>query len=146
MGAPVKAFNRISKEPIRMFCDIKEPDVVIVLDPTLLEQQSVYEGLKKGGRLIANTSQSPSIVKEAVGAEEVFVYTVDANRISYEELGRVLPNTCMLGALIKVENIMPLQAFLEGVKEDFSKKFKEEIVNKNISAIKRAYEEVKGDA
>lgn len=146
MGAPVRAFNRISKNPIYLSCDIKEPDIVVVLDPTLIGQVNVCEGLKKGGKLLLNSSKSAKVLKEELGLKDVKVYRVDANKISYEELGRVLPNTCMLGALLKAEHIISLQTLIEEVEEDFSKKFKPEIVKKNISAIKRAYEEVEEDA
>jgi pyruvate ferredoxin oxidoreductase gamma subunit len=83
-------------------------------------------------------------VKEKVNAPpEIGVHTVDATRISLETLGRPIPNTPMVGALIKVTDLFPLERVLEVLRKSFGKKFSEDIVMKNIEAVKRAYAEVK---
>ncbi|MEM2568110.1 MAG: 2-oxoacid:acceptor oxidoreductase family protein, partial [Candidatus Bathyarchaeia archaeon] len=55
MGAPVSAFTRISTEPIRIHCAVYNPDVVVVLDPTLLKAVPVTDGMSENGRLIINS-------------------------------------------------------------------------------------------
>ena len=75
------------------------------------------------------------------------VFTVDANNISLETIGRVIPNTPLMGALIKVAEVIPYDDFLKIMKEEFEKKFKSrpEVVEGNIKAMERAYQEVKGE-
>ena len=53
MGAPIRAFTRISEKPIRVHTQVYEPDVVIVLDGTLIGKVDVTKGLKEGGIIIA---------------------------------------------------------------------------------------------
>jgi pyruvate ferredoxin oxidoreductase gamma subunit len=144
MGAPIQAFTRVSKEPIYLRSGVENPDYVVVLDPTLLSTVDVLKGIKSGGSLIVNTPNSPQVVKEKVNAPpEIGVHTVDATRISLETLGRPIPNTPMVGALIKVTDLFPLERVLEVLRKSFGKKFSEDIVMKNIEAVKRAYAEVK---
>ena len=98
MGAPIRAFTRISNEPIYIHSQIEEPDVVLVLDPTLLRAVSVTEGLKKDGILVVNTATNPLAVRRITGFRDGKVFTVDASHISIEETGREITNTPMLGA------------------------------------------------
>ncbi len=142
-GAPVKSYNRISDKPIRIHSGIKEPDVVVVIDPTLLGTKAVVEGLKPGNKFLANTHLSPDELKQKFPQLEPFeVHTVDATKIAMETLGRNIPNTPMLGALIKVLPLLPFDEFLKAVEDRLSLKFSTDIVQKNIEAVKRAYEEV----
>ncbi len=145
MGAPIQAFTRISPKPIDLRCGVENPDIVVVLDPTLLNSIDVTDGLQKGGLLIVNTPQSPAEVKKALGLEgkEIKVYTVDATKISLETLGRAIPNTPMIGALTKVTSYFPLEKVLKVLEKSFGKKFSEEVIEKNKEAVKRAYDEVK---
>lgn len=139
-GAPVVAFTRISDEEIKGHYGVTSPDVVVVLDSTLLTSPRVREGIRKDTVLIVNTSLSPEDVRKKVGLE-CEIRTVDASRISEEIFGRNLPNTPMLGALMKVINLLPFERFLKAVEERLKMKFKEDVVKKNIEAIKKAYKE-----
>jgi pyruvate ferredoxin oxidoreductase gamma subunit len=141
-GAPVVAFTRISDSEIRGHYGVTSPDVVVVLDPTLLASPKVKEGIKKDTVVVVNTSLSPEEVRKKLGVD-CEVKVADASTISREILGRNLPNTPMLGALMKAINLLPFENFLKAVEERLKMKFKEDIVRKNISAIKKAYEEVK---
>jgi pyruvate ferredoxin oxidoreductase gamma subunit len=141
-GAPVRAYNRISDEPLYLYCAVVNPDFVLVLDPTLLGIVDVTEGMRKGGFLIVNTS----VVGEKVlhiPREDIKFFRVDASSISRKVFGRNLPNTVMLGALIKVTEVIKLQSLLEDVEKVFSEKFPKGVVEANLEAIKRGYEEVK---
>ena len=141
-GAPIRAFTRLSSEPITMHCQIEEPDVVLVLDPTLLEAVKVTEGLKEDGTLVVNTDQPPEKVREAVSFHTGKVFAVDATRIALETLGREITNTPMLGALVKATGILTIEDLIAQTRKQFGDKFGTEVVNRNVEAITRAADEV----
>lgn len=145
MGAPVFAFNRISDQPILQHCGIKEPNIVVVLDPTLMETVDVTDGLPPDGVILVNTQKSASEIKKQLKLTSQNVYVVDASKIANEILKRNLPNTPMLGALIKVSKLLDFNAMLGSVKLRLEHKFpnRPEVVEGNMKAIKRAYEEAK---
>ena len=106
MGAPVASFNRISPKPILLHSGVTNPDIVVVLDPTLIESVNVTEGMNEGGVLIVNTERAPKDVKSDCSViPGIKVFTVDASRISIDCIGKEIPNTPMLGALIKAPGI-----------------------------------------
>ena len=145
MGAPVFAFNRIADQPILQHCGIKTPEIVVVLDPTLMETVDVTEGLPDNGVVLVNTQKSAQDIKKELGLTSQKVYVVDASKISQEILGRDLPNTPMLGALIKASKLLEFEPMLASVESRLKKKFpnRPDIVEGNIKAIKRAYEEMR---
>lgn len=145
MGAPVKAFDRLSDSSIKLHSQVYNPGIVIVIDPTLIGNVDVTEGLVENGIIIVNSPKSPGEIKKDLGLKSQKVYTVDATRISLETLGKFIPNTPMLGALVKSAGLVTLEKILEEVKKMFGGKLKEEIIQSNLNAIKRAYEEVKGE-
>ncbi len=143
MGAPILAFNRIGDAPITIHSNVEEPDVVMVLDPSLIGPVDVAGGLKPGGIVLVNTPQTPGEIKEKLG-KDVRAATVDASSIAVSCMGREIPNTPMMGALLKVAPILPFETFIDRVRTDLSKKFhgRMDIVEGNIAAMRRAYEEV----
>jgi pyruvate ferredoxin oxidoreductase gamma subunit len=147
MGAPVVAFNRLSKEIIRTHSGIKEPDIVIVLDPTLIEIANVVNGLKDDGILLINTEETPEEVKKRYKLEnrKIKIYCVNASKIALESFKRDVPNTPMLGALVKVTGVFNYDTMMESIKAKLSVKFRgrDEIIKGNLESIRRAYEEVK---
>lgn len=144
MGAPVQSFNRLSDKPIRIHSGITNPDIVIVLDPTLMQTIDVTHGLADEGYILINTNKSPRDVRKEFGIKGKKVATCDAFKISEDTIGKKIPNTPMLGALIKVTGILDFQQMLKDAEEKLSKKFsgRPEIVTGNINSMKRAYEEV----
>ncbi|MFA5033584.1 MAG: 2-oxoacid:acceptor oxidoreductase family protein [bacterium] len=145
MGAPVQAFNRSSAEPITMHCGIKEPRVVVILDPTLMETQPVTEGLKADGIILVNTNASADSLRQKLKLTNQKICTVDASGISRELLGKELPNTPMLGALVRVTDVIGIDDLIKFVEKTLGKKFrgKPEVIKGNIDSIRRAYDEVK---
>jgi len=146
MGAPVASFNRISSKPIRIHSGITNPDVVVVLDVSLIEQVNVLEGLEpEKGILIVNTSETPEEIKKKLNFNGK-VYTVDATKISIETIGRDIPNTPMMGALVKVTGLIDINELLQDTRKKLEVKFrhKPEVIEGNLKAIERAYNEVKG--
>ncbi len=144
MGAPVFAFNRISDEPILQHCGIKTPEIVVVLDPTLMETVDVTEGLPGDGLILVNTQKTAGEIKKELKLSTQKVYVVDASKIAKEILKRDIPNTPMLGALIKVSQLLEFKPMLESVKSRLQHKFptRPEVVEGNLKAIERAYKEV----
>lgn len=145
MGAPVQAFNRLSDKPIRLHSGVKHPKVVVVLDASFIGKIPITEGLKGDGVVLINTMESPSEIKARLNLDKITVYTVDASKIALEELGRDVPNTPMLGALIRATGILDFNLMLKSIEKKLSEKFRgrERIIEGNIRSIKRAYEEVK---
>ncbi len=137
-GAPIKAFTKISEEPILSRSQIYDPDIVVVLDPTVLKVENVTEGLKKGGIIIANVEKNPDQLKSGLKVDNK-VATINATKIALETLGIAITNTSILGAFAKVTGIVSLDTIIEVTKE----RFKQGLAEKNVNAIKRAYEEVK---
>lgn len=141
-GAPVTAFTRISEEEIRIHCYIYEPDVLVVLDPTLIGAVPLTDGLKSGGKIIINTLRPPAEFSfPEVG--EPKVYTVDCSSIALKHrLGSKeapIVNTAILGAVAKATNLVSIESIMEAVKEKIP-------VNKeeNALAAKETYQKLQG--
>ena len=148
MGAPVASFNRLSSKPILLHSGVESPDVVVVLDPTLMNTVDVTEGISDGAKIIVNTNTAPAQIKRELGVNDsVKVFTVDASTISKELIGRDIPNTPMLGALVKATGLLDFNEMMEDTKKKLAKKFKSkpEVVEGNVKAIERAYKEVKAE-
>ncbi|HHS96298.1 MAG TPA: pyruvate synthase [Chloroflexi bacterium] len=142
MGAPIRAYTRLSTRPITIHSQIESPDIVLVLDPTLLGTVPVTEGLKEDGILLVNTSMSPKEVREITGFHTGKVFTVDASHIAIEEMGREITNTPMLGAFARATGLFDLSALEEQIRHWFGNKVAPEVVEANIRAMRRAAEEV----
>ncbi|MFC1860516.1 pyruvate ferredoxin oxidoreductase subunit gamma [Chloroflexota bacterium] len=135
-GAPVLAFVRInSKEPIRIRAGVTEPDVVVVLDPSLLSIVNVTSGLKKNGILVINTKESFKAIKSEFKVKQQLA-TIDATKIAQELLGVPIVNTTMIGALIKATDVVKLESLIEPLEHRFDR-----LAERNINAMKKAYEE-----
>jgi len=145
MGAPIQSFTRISNAPIKIHCHVTNPNIVVVLDHTLLKVVDVTEGLTEDGVLIVNSEDSPTQIREKLKIKGRKIYTVNASKIAQEDIGRPLPNTPLIGALIKATELLSLENVLEDIKGKFKKKFSSKIIEGNVNAIKRAYQEVKGE-
>jgi pyruvate ferredoxin oxidoreductase gamma subunit len=142
MGAPIRGFTRISDGAIRVHCPIEQPDVVVVLDETLVGTPAVTEAAGPGTVFVINTPLAPREMGEKLNVEGSTVFCVDATRISIDELGRPIPNTPMVGALIKATGCISIDAVKNDVEKKFLKKFGDRVAQGNVRAIQRAYEEV----
>ena len=145
MGAPITAYNRISKKPITIHTNIYEPDYVVVVDDTLLESVDVTAGLKTTGAIVINTTKSADYLKTVLKGYSGNIYTIDARKVSMETLGKYFPNTPMLAAIVKVANIMSDEELLNDMKGSFKHKFakKPEVIEGNMKALELALKEVK---
>ena len=138
-GAPVMAFTRIDEQPVRIRCQIYEPDHIVVLDPTLLEAVDVTAGLKEGGWILINSKQAPATFDLPATYR---VATVDAQSIAIKyKLGpksAPIVNTAILGAFAKATGIVGLEALAEAVRESVPLKPEE-----NVAATREAYWDVR---
>jgi pyruvate ferredoxin oxidoreductase gamma subunit len=131
-GAPVVSFARIDKKFIRTREQIYNPDYVVVLDPTLLDDVDVTKGLKDDGMIIVNTNKKVKFKTKAK------IKNVDATAIALEVIGKPFVNTSMIGALIGATNIVKLESLIDAIKERFSG----EIERNNIRAVKKTYKKI----
>ncbi len=135
-GAPVLAFNRISaKKPIRTRAGIVNPDVVVVLDSSLLRVVDITSGLKEDGVIILNTKRPAGEIKAEFGGKWRLA-TVDATKIARDTLGISVVNTAMFGALLKATPAIKMESLFEPLRHRFSL-----LGDRNIEAMQRAYNE-----
>jgi 2-oxoacid:acceptor oxidoreductase gamma subunit (pyruvate/2-ketoisovalerate family) len=141
MGAPLRAFTRISDKPINVHCSIYTPDVAAVLDPTLLNTVPVAEGLPKDGVLIINTRDSPIELRKRMNLTGHKIWTIPATDIAVKILGRPITNTAMLGALTRATGIVDIKSLEKAIKERFSSR----IAQRNVEVVKVAYKEARSE-
>ncbi len=138
-GAPVRAFLRISKEPIQIYAQVYASDVVVCIDPTLLEVVNPAEGLQTEGTLVINTEDEPKSIRDRFGFTTGTVVTVDASTIAMEVMGRPFYNMPTMAAAVKATGVVDIDTVIGEVLERYPGKIGE--LNK--VAIERACEEAK---
>lgn len=144
-GAPVQSFNRISDEPITIHSSVQTPSVVVILDPTLIGTVDVTKGLPSDGVILVNTKESPDQMRSKLSLNGQKLFVLDASAISMETIGRDIPNTPMLGALVGATGMVDFESMIVDTQKRMQKKFrnKPEVIEGNIQAIRKAYETVK---
>ncbi len=139
MGAPITAYNRISRDPITIHSNIYSPDYVVVVDDGLIASIDVTQGLKKNGAVIVNTERGREEIVSQLRRHgwKGSVYTVDARKISVEALGRYYPNSPMLAAVVAVSGVVTPAEFLREMEDSFAHKFakKPEVIEGNMKAL-----------
>ncbi len=145
MGAPITAYNRISRDVIRVHSNIYTPDLVVVVDETLLESVDVTAGLKENGALIVNTAKTVEEIRPHLKGYKGNVYTVDGRKISVEALGKYFPNSPMLAAAVAVSGVMDWNSFIHEMRASYMHKFakKPEVIDGNMKALSMTYDALK---
>lgn len=142
-GAAMTAYNRVSDEILLNHEKFMRPDYVLVIDPALAYSADITAHEKDNTKYIITTHLSKDELINAVpklkGKE---VYTVDCIGISLNTIKRAIPNTPMLGALMKVSGMFELDYFKNAM-DNVLKKFPQKIIDANMQAITTAYNEVK---
>lgn len=142
-GAAMTAYNRVDEKPILNHEKFMRPDYVLVIDPALTYSADITANEKEDTKYIITTHLSKDeLIKSQPKLEGKDVYTVDCMKISLDTIGRAIPNAPMLGALIKVSGMFELEYFQDAMKKVLSK-FPQKIIDANMAAIERAYNEVK---
>lgn len=142
MGAPITAYNRISRDKIRVHSNIYTPDLVVVVDETLLHSVDVTAGLKEEGAIIVNTAKSKEEILPLLNGYKGDVYTVDARAISVETLGKNFPNSPMLAAAVAVSGVMEKDEFISEMRASYEHKFakKPEVIDGNMRALTMTFD------
>ncbi len=135
----------MSDQPIEVYCGVEEPQIVVVLDPSLLSIVDVTKGAPEDAIVLVNSEMSPAELREHYGLKGFHYYTIAATRIAVETIRRAIPNTPMVGALTRITGLFPIDEVVAFLREDFGKKFPPKVVEGNIAAITRSYEEVQGE-
>ncbi|KKL71620.1 hypothetical protein LCGC14_2093070 [marine sediment metagenome] len=142
-GAPLRAFSRISDKTIRMHCPVLNPSIVGIVDATLIDAIDVTGGALENAVFIVNSSKDAAEIRKKLGVKDTQkVFTVDASKIAIESFGRAMPNSPMLGAIVKATGIVEMDVLLANVKKSFGKKFSQKIIDGNLEAVNRGYGEV----
>lgn len=134
-GAPVSAFSRVNDKPVNEKTKIYQPDIVVVLDDTQKDSPATCEGLKENSAMVLNTAVP---VFEKIDARLAVIGTVDARKISMEEIGIPIPNTCIMGAFAKTTGIIEIDWILKSLEDYFS----DRKLEANIRCARRGFEEV----
>jgi pyruvate ferredoxin oxidoreductase gamma subunit len=134
-GAPVQAFTRLDDKPIREKTQVYFPDCMVVIDPTLLKINSLFSGLKPNGILIVNSATFNSQADKNMAVAGV----IDATKIAVEEIGRDIPNTCLLGAFAATTQWVKLESIIAILGDYLSG----DMLKRNVSSVERGYKEVK---
>ncbi|NLE22021.1 MAG: pyruvate synthase [Actinobacteria bacterium] len=144
-GAPIVAFTRVSDAPIQVYSGVEHPQIVVVLDPSLLSIVNVTAGAPDDAIVLVNSEMTPAELRKHYGLEGFRYYTIAATRIAVETIKRPIPNTPMVGALTRITGLFNIDDVVTFLREDFGKKFPPKVVEGNIAAITRSYEEVQGE-
>ena len=142
-GAAMTAYNRVDETPIMNHEKYMEPDFVFVIDPALVYTTDVTMNAKENTVFIITTHlNTEELVASQPKLEGKKVYTLDCIKIAQETIGRAIPNTPMLGAFMKISEMYDIEFFKENMQRVLSK-LPQKIVDANMLAIQRAYDEVK---
>lgn len=137
-GAPVVAYMRVSDDPILVRAEVAKPDIIVVLDDSLVKIMDLTSGIKENGLLVVNTKHSEAEIRNFTKFKGK-IALVDALTIAMETLKVPITNTTMIGALLKARELVPLEAVNDQIKNRFNPKLAE----RNVAALKRAYVETK---
>ena len=142
MGAPITAYNRISDNPIRVHSNIYTPELVVVVDETLLHSVNVTSGLSENGAVIVNTKETADEIRPMLRGYKGKIYTVDAREISVKALGKYFPNSPMLAAAVAVSKVMDKDEFLSEMRASYQHKFakKPEVIEGNMKALEMTFD------
>jgi pyruvate ferredoxin oxidoreductase gamma subunit len=144
-GAPIVAFTRVSDAPIQVYSGIEHPQIVVVLDSSLLKIVDVTKGAPDDVIVLVNSERTPAQLRKDSELKDGRLYTIAATRIAVETIKRPIPNTPMVGALTRITGLFDIDDVVTFLREDFGKKFPPKVVEGNIAAITRSYEEVQGE-
>ena len=144
MGAPITAYNRISRDIIRVHSNIYTPDLVVVVDDSLLDSVDVTAGLKPEGAIIINTAKALEEILPHLKGYSGDVYVIDARKISVAALGKYFPNSPMLAAAVAVSGVMDQEQFISEMRASYAHKFakKPEVIEGNMKALTMTLEAI----
>jgi len=139
-GAPLTASTRIAQEPIRIFSQIEEADIAVVLDESLFKVVDIFSRLRKNGLLIINTQTAMERWDEE-GDYRIAIVDADGIALKHHlsKEGAPVVNTPMLGAFARATGLVSL----DNIEKALNHKLSKEQGARNFTAVKAAYEETK---
>ncbi len=143
-GAPLTAYNRLSDRKIKIHSNIYNPDYIIIVDETQIDNK-VLKGIKDNTILIINTDEPKENISSRLSLTErqkERMVCIPATRISRKNLGKVFPNIPMLTGIIHNLNIYSKEEYLEGIEKKLRESFsdREELVKGNLNVAKETWE------
>lgn len=148
-GAVMNAFVRLSDKPINLYSEIREPDAVLVIDPLLIDTEKIEEGLKKNGLIIINSSRPAEILRKKLMEKGlnpgVKVVCLPASGMALELIKKDIPNTVLLGVLVRLTGVVKLNDLIKVAKDKFARKSDPGLVEANIQLIKKGFNFVFND-
>ena len=144
-GAPIQSYVRISHKNILTREHIYEPDILLILDATLIGKANIFLGIKKTTKIIINTNLNLSELIKSIKTKTKLptefnfnnIITIDASSIALDIFGKNIVNTAMLGSLVNIPGLLKLESAKIAIKEKFSDKG-QDIIEKNIKAVSQA--------
>jgi pyruvate ferredoxin oxidoreductase gamma subunit len=143
-GAPVRAFTRIADSEIRGCSSEANPNVIILIDPTLMTLNGTLFNIKDGQTVLVNSPESPeTLIKQFNIHANIKFYSVDATKIALDVLKSNITNSTMLGALSKITGLYSVDEIKREFKEEFEQKLDKEKIESNYKVIETAYSQVR---
>jgi pyruvate ferredoxin oxidoreductase gamma subunit len=123
-GAPIQAFVRIDREKIITHAQVAKPDYLIILDDSLLQNKEIFQGLNRTNQLLINTNKSTNEIRKIIGPKykDLKIHVLDANKISFQILKRIIINTALLGVFCAQYKIIDKDKALDAIDEKFQHK------------------------
>jgi pyruvate ferredoxin oxidoreductase gamma subunit len=141
-GAPLRAFNRFADKPIQVHIPVLEPNVVMIVDPTLIGSPALVKGITDATVFIVNTEKDAAEIRKGLNLDAQPLFTVAANIISHELFGREIPNSAMMGAFARAcPDVIPVDTLVKEAGEAFAHLLAADLVDKNLDAIRRGHDE-----
>ena len=138
-GAPMVSFLRISNQPIIIHSEVQNPDLIVIVDPTLIELAKN----KIAPLYIVNSSEDSKKIKLKLGNKNCDVYSIDAAKIALDILGKNIPNIPLVGAIIALTDLVSINSVSKRIRKKFLKKIGKDLTEKNIKALKKGFDELK---
>ena len=141
-GAPTKMFLKISEKEIRTQEPVIDPDIVVVLDETVIDCQDVVKNLEKDESLIVNSKRTPEEIRKKIPHFQGKIHAIDATGIAFKITGNPNPNMVLMGQFIKISEIITLENAMQIFREVFTPKIGKELTEKTIQAMQVGYDEM----
>lgn len=138
-GAPVAAHTRIDSVSPTQRGPVEDPAAIVVLDSTLIRQVDLLAGLIAGGTVVLNSAHHPRGMREKFNRDDIRVCTVDGSGIAGRLLGRNLPNSAVLGALLRAVPVVDLEVAAGAVSVELARTFEARIVDANLAAMREGH-------
>jgi pyruvate ferredoxin oxidoreductase gamma subunit len=143
-GAPIKTYLRLSSSEIRTAEPVIKPNIMVVLDETVLDGGGIMKKLESGedSLMIINTRKEKEEIKKITPNFKGKIYAIDASSLALKTIGKPTPNVAILGYLIKITELIKLSSVEKAIESIFTDKIGKELTQKNILAMEKSYDSI----